>query len=47
LAIANLRVPRLVGPVGLALVLCSLVSLVLALLVYRSVAPLDARGVTD
>ena len=44
LSIANLRVPRLAGPVGLALVLCCLVSLVLALLVYRGVAPLDVRG---
>ena len=44
LAIANLRVPRLVGPVGLALVLCCLVSLVLALLVYRGAVPLEVRG---
>ncbi len=36
LAAANLRTPRLAGPVGLTFVLCCLVSLVLAVLVHST-----------
>ena len=41
LAAANLRTPRIAGPVGLALVLCCLISLVLAVLVHGATGPRD------
>jgi hypothetical protein len=36
LSAANLRTPRLAGPVGLVFVLCCMVSLVLAVLVHNA-----------
>ena len=36
LAAANLRTPRLAGPVGLAFLLCCLISLVLAVLIHAA-----------